>query len=64
YQRLFFQWAHPQVTAFCDQRGLAYPPLALDGEIANPSAWYASVRAGTAALNATCAAREAKRGCA
>ncbi|BCD99037.1 tRNA (guanosine(18)-2'-O)-methyltransferase TrmH [Marinagarivorans cellulosilyticus] len=50
YDRLFFQWAHPQVTAFCDERNLAYPPLREDGEIENPPAWYACVREGSAKL--------------
>lgn len=49
YDRLFFQWGHPEVREFCEQRGLRYPPLNEEGEIDNPSAWYASVRAGTAA---------------
>jgi tRNA (guanosine-2'-O-)-methyltransferase len=48
YQRLLFEWAHPEVRDFCLQRGLAYPPLDEDGEIIAPSAWYAAVRAGTA----------------
>lgn len=48
YQRLFFEWAHPRVRDFCEQRGLAYPPLDEEGEIANAGAWYASVRAGSA----------------
>lgn len=50
YQRLFFAWGHPAVRDFCEEHGLRYPPLNLDGEINNPSAWYASVRAGTAAV--------------
>ena len=49
YQRLFFEWGHPQVREFCDQRGLAYPPLDAEGEIAEAASWYARVRAGTAA---------------
>jgi tRNA (guanosine-2'-O-)-methyltransferase len=48
YRRLLFEWGHPQVRDFCEQRGLAYPPLDEDGEIANAGDWYASVRAGTA----------------
>jgi tRNA (guanosine-2'-O-)-methyltransferase len=49
YQRLFFEWGHPRVHDFCMQRGLAYPPLDEEGEIANAAEWYASVRDGTAA---------------
>lgn len=48
YGRLFFEWGHPAVAEFCRHRGLRYPPLNEEGEIDNPSAWYAGVRAGTA----------------
>lgn len=48
YQRLLFEWGHPQVREFCDEQGLAYPPLDEQGEIADPASWYASVRVGTA----------------
>ena len=51
FNRLFFRWAHPKITEFCDEKGLAYPALREDGEIIDPSAWYASVRAGTAATS-------------
>mgnify|MGYP001821347616 FL=1 len=50
YQRLLFEWGHPAVRDYCEQRGLRYPPLNEEGEIDNPAAWYASVRAGTAPL--------------
>lgn len=49
YLRLLFEWGHPQVRDFCRQHGLRYPVLNAEGEIDNPSSWYASVRAGTAA---------------
>ena len=52
YERLFFEWGHPKVRDFCRERGLAYPPLNAEGEIDNPSAWYASVREGEAAIAA------------
>lgn len=48
-RRLFFEWGHPQLCKFCRERGLAYPPLDEDGELADGPGWYASVRAGTAA---------------
>ena len=48
YQRLLFEWGHPQVRDFCRERGLRYPALNAEGEIHEPAAWYASVRAGTA----------------
>lgn len=46
YQQRLFQWAHPVVTRFCDERGLAYPPLAEDGEILNAPEWYKKIRTG------------------
>lgn len=45
YQRLFFEWGHPKVRDFCRQKSIAYPPLNKEGEIDNPSAWYAKIRA-------------------
>lgn len=48
YRKLFFEWGHPAVRDFCRERGLRYPDLNEEGEIAAPSDWYASVRAGTA----------------
>lgn len=55
YRTSFFRWAHPDVAAFCDQKGLCYPPVSMeDGEIIEPSAWYASVRAGQAPLKEDC----------
>ncbi len=48
WNRLFFEWGHPAVRDYCKARDLAYPPLNEEGEIDNPSAWYASVRAGVA----------------
>ena len=50
WERLFFEWGHPKVRDFCRQRGLRYPSLNAEGEIDNPSAWYADVRAGQAPM--------------
>ena len=44
YQRLFFEWGHPKVRQFCMERDLEYPALNEEGEIDNPSQWYAQVR--------------------
>ena len=35
---------------FCRERGLSYPPLDAEGEIDNPSGWYADVREGRAPM--------------
>lgn len=44
FAQLLFEWAHPQLTAFCQRHGLAYPPLREDGELQDPSGWYAAVK--------------------
>ena len=44
YQTLLFEWGHPQIKRFCDANRLTYPNLREDGEIDNPSAWYANAR--------------------
>ena len=44
WQSRFFEWGHPVVRDYCRKNGLDYPPLNDEGEIDNPSAWYASVR--------------------
>jgi tRNA (guanosine-2'-O-)-methyltransferase len=44
YDRLFFEWGHPVVRDYCLKNDLDYPPLREDGEIDNPSAWYAQMR--------------------
>jgi len=47
YQNTFFRWAHPEVSKYCHENNLPYPAVReADGEIINPSAWYASVRSG------------------
>jgi tRNA (guanosine-2'-O-)-methyltransferase len=34
YEQLLFEWAYPQVAAWCRQQGRAYPALTADGAIA------------------------------
>ena len=47
YQQTFFRWAHPHIAKYCHEHDLDYPPVSSDdGEIINPSQWYAQVRAG------------------
>jgi tRNA (guanosine-2'-O-)-methyltransferase len=37
YSATLFQWCHPDIAARCDERGLPYPPLTPDGDLAaNP----------------------------
>lgn len=43
-ERTFFEWAHPKIKHFCTVNQLDYPPLREDGEIEDPSNWYARVR--------------------
>ena len=45
YQRTLFQWGYPELTRYCDERMLDYPPLNDSGQLINPSQWYAQVRA-------------------
>lgn len=45
YWETFFRWAHPSVAKFCHDKKIAYPKINQeDGEIINPSDWYADVR--------------------
>lgn len=44
YDRLLFEWAHPELKQFCQRHQLAYPPLRQDGELEDPAGWYAGVR--------------------
>lgn len=45
YQTLFFEWAHPVITRYCREKGIDYPSLDSEGEIANAAEWYHSVKA-------------------
>ncbi len=36
YHKLLFQWAHPKVARWCQERNLPYPPLREDGQIDGP----------------------------
>jgi tRNA (guanosine-2'-O-)-methyltransferase len=52
YWDTFFRWAHPKVAKFCHDNQLAYPEIDHeDGEIIEPAAWYAQVRASAAEAN-------------
>lgn len=45
FDRTFFEWGHPVIRDYCLKHNLDYPALNEDGEIDNPSQWYASVKA-------------------
>ncbi|MEJ2442615.1 MAG: tRNA (guanosine(18)-2'-O)-methyltransferase TrmH [Exilibacterium sp.] len=45
YRQRLFQWAHPVLTKFCDEHGLAYPPLREDGEVLDAANWHREIRA-------------------
>jgi len=45
YWQTFFRWAHPKIAQYCHKKKLPYPSISeVDGEVVDPSAWYASVR--------------------
>ena len=45
YWETFFRWAHPKIAQYCHKKKLPYPVISKDdGEIIDPSSWYASVR--------------------
>ena len=46
YQKTLFEWAHPQIRDFCREKGVDYPALREDGEIAEPAQWYTQIREG------------------
>ncbi len=43
YKELFFRWAHPVLTEFCDKNNIPYPEVRGDGEVLNLSNWYKEV---------------------
>lgn len=45
-----FEWGNRELAGFCRERGLAYPPLAEDGDVIDAPGWYLKVRQGEAEL--------------
>lgn len=44
YAHFLVRWGHPQIARFCDERGLAFPPVDLEtGEIVDPVGWRKSI---------------------
>ncbi len=37
FKRMFFQWAYPKLTKFCDERGLEYPAMKENGDLLEPN---------------------------
>ena len=44
FRARFFQWAHPAIAAYCDEKGIDYPDVREDGELEAPSEWYRKIR--------------------
>lgn len=45
YERLLFRWCQPQITRYCDDRRLPYPPFDIEtGELIDGVSWMAEVR--------------------
>ena len=52
-KQTLFRWAHPTIAKYCHDNNLEYPDVSPeDGEIINPSKWYAQVRSASSATNA------------
>lgn len=48
YKERLFRWCQPTIAGFCDTNNLAFPELDDEGDVAEASNWYASVKGGTA----------------
>lgn len=44
YKKTFFEWAHPRLTKFCQDKRLPYPELDEEGEVIDGPGWYKEVR--------------------
>lgn len=45
YERLLFRWCQPQITRYCDDRNLPYPPFDIEtGELVDGVSWMTEVR--------------------
>ncbi|MCL6416984.1 tRNA (guanosine(18)-2'-O)-methyltransferase TrmH [Aestuariirhabdus sp. Z084] len=49
YQSTLFRWCHPKLADWCDEQGLNYPALDDEGQLVEPSRWYAEARQAIAA---------------
>lgn len=47
FRDTLFEWSFPDLADFCHKQGLDYPPLNDALELADPTAWYQSVRDGS-----------------
>lgn len=44
FRARFFCWAYPAIATYCDEKGIDYPDVREDGELAAPSEWYRKTR--------------------
>ena len=44
YRDTLFRWGYPELTRYCDARNLSYPEIDDEGQLINPSEWYARIR--------------------
>jgi tRNA (guanosine-2'-O-)-methyltransferase len=43
-QQQIFEWMQPKMAQICQEKKIPYPPLDNDGDILNPSEWFAQYR--------------------
>ena len=44
YTPTLFRWGYPELARYCDERGLNYPEMDDNGQLVDPSSWYAKIR--------------------
>lgn len=44
YRDTLFRWGYPELARYCDARQLGYPEIDDEGQLINPSEWYARIR--------------------
>ncbi|WP_299728524.1 tRNA (guanosine(18)-2'-O)-methyltransferase TrmH [uncultured Endozoicomonas sp.] len=43
-RKTLFRWGYPELTRYCDERGLNYPEIDDKGQLIEPSLWYSQIR--------------------
>ena len=41
---ILFRWGYPELTRYCDERGLNYPEIDDKGQLINPALWYSQIK--------------------